>query len=366
MPTQNDLHFEPAQLRRLPAELRLVIFRFVFDEKFGKKHWIWPGRVSDRLEFKRSEALQRTYPYLDSRLVGLDVATEAAEAFYRSGVRLYSSLGQLLDILEHCPLSSNATPGRFITWLRVSIDEDVEYTGDNIGRHSLRKADWVLLDDQDNERMLRPRRSQLMRRCSRVVLKMPKLKAFRLLIVPADEWKSKDKLSLWEMRDCVPIIFRLRARGINAGVFLRVMRPSTGNLNKKKQKVHPVNKIQYMSSTVDVSMCFPFHNPINNGLSDHGGIMHVGEGVYGEHSHSRTQSDIRRRNAEALRELFGRLAADKRKHSIHETSIFINNIVSGLDYVDGDFRRIVKKNGKRGRVGLGPSTEQAQKKARKS
>ena len=225
MPTQSDLHFESAQLRRLPAELRLVIFRFVFDEEFGRNHWICLRPVSGRLEFNESEALQRTYPYLDSRLVGLDVATEAAEAFYRSGIRLFCGLGQPLDILKHCPLSSNATPGRFITWLRLSIDEDVEYTGDNIGRHSLRKADWVLLDDQDNERMLRPKRSRLMRRYSRVVLKMPKLKTFCLLIVPADEWKSTDKLSLWEIRDCVPIIFRLRARGINASVFLRVMWP---------------------------------------------------------------------------------------------------------------------------------------------
>lgn len=269
---------------------------------------------------------------MDSRLVVLDVATEAAEALYRNGIHLYSGLGQLLNILEHCPLSSNATPGRFITCLRLSIDEDVEYTGDNIGRHSLRKADWVLLDDQDNERMLRPRRSQLMRRFSKVVLKMPRLKIFRLVIVPADERKSKDKLSLWEMRDCVPIIFRLRARGINASVFLRVM---IGNLNE----------MRYKSSTIDVLMCFPFHNPINNGLSDHGGIVHI-EGAYDERRGSWRQSDIGRRNAEALRELFGRLAADK-----------------CLDYVDGDFRRVVKKNGKRGLVGLGPSTEQAQKKA---
>ena len=113
-------------------------------------------------------------------------------------------------------------------------------------------------------------------------------------------------------------------------------------------------------------MCFPFYNPINNGLSDYGGIVHIGEGVYGKRGRSRRQFDIRRRNAEALRELFGRLAADKRKHSIHKTSISTNNIVSGLDYVDGDFRRIVKKNGKRGWIGLGLSTEQAQKKAQKS
>lgn len=349
VPTQNGLHFEPAQLRRPPAELRLEIFRFVFDENFGSNHRIWLNRVSDRLKFTESKALRRTCPYLDSRLVGLDVATEAAEAFYQSGIRLSSGLGQLLDILEHCPLSSNATPGGFITYLRFYIDEDVKYTGDNFGRHPLRKADWVLLDDQDNERMLRPIRSHLMRRCSKAVLKMPKLKTFRLYVVPADEWKSGDELSLWEMRDFVPIIFRLRARGINAGVFLRVMRPLVGNPNVKKQKVHPVNKMRYMSSIVNVSMCFPFHNPINNGLSDHGGIVHVREGVYGKHSCSWRQTDIRRRNAEALRELFGRLAADKR-----------------LDYVDGDFRRIVKKNGKRGRVDLGPSTEQAQKKARKS
>jgi len=64
---------------------------------------------------------------------GRHVATEAAEAFYRSGIHLYSGLGQLLDILEHCPLSSNATPGRFITRLKLSIDEDVEYTGDDFG-----------------------------------------------------------------------------------------------------------------------------------------------------------------------------------------------------------------------------------------
>ena len=121
-----------------------------------------------------------------------------------------------------------------------------------------------------------------------------------------------------------------------------------------------------MSSDFNFSMYFPFHNPINNGLSDHGGIVYVDEGIYGKHSPSWAQSDIRRRNAEALRELFGRLAADKRKHSIHKTSISNNNIVSGLEYVDGDFRRIVKKNGKRGQIGLDPSTEQAQKKARKS
>jgi len=299
VPTQNDLHFEPAQLRRLPAELRSVIFRFVFDENFGGNHWIELGQISGRLEFRESEALQRTYPYLDSRLVGLDVATEAAEAFYRSGIHLYSSLGQLLDILEHCPLSSNVTPGRFITCLRLSIDEDVKYTGDIIGRRSLRKADWVLLDDQDDERMLRPRRPQLMRRCSKVVLKMPKLKIFRLFIVPADEWKPKDRLEFWEMRDCVPIIFRLRARGINASVSLGVT-------------IKNLNEIRDMSSTVDVSMCFPFHHPIKNGLSDHGGIVHI------EHSDSWIQSDIGRRNAEALRELFGRLAADKRKHSTHK------------------------------------------------
>ena len=331
----------------------------MFDENFGSNHRIRLDRVSERLKFKEGKTLQRTCPYLDSRLVGLDVATEAAEAFYQSGILLYSSLGQLLDILEHCPLSSNATPGRFVTYLRLSVDEDVEYTGDNFGRHSLRKADWVLLDDQDNERILRPRRSQLMRRCSKAVLKIPKLKTFRLRIVPADEWKSKVELSLWEMRDIVPIIFRLRARGIDAGVSLRVMSPFIGNPNGKIKKVHPVNKMRYMSSALNVSMCFPFYNPINNGLSDYGGIAHIGEGVYGKRGRSRRQFDIRRRNAEALRELFGRLAADKRKHSIHRTSISTNNIVSGLDYVDGDFRRIVKRNGKRGRIGLGLSTEQA-------
>ena len=165
---------------------------------------------------------------------------------------------------------------------------------------------------------------------------MPKLKTFRLHIVLDDKWKSKDNLSLWEMRDCVPIIFRLRARGINAGVYLSVM---IGNLNTIRQ----------MSSTINVSMCFPSHDPINNSLSNHGGIVHV-EGAYGEHSGSWKQCDIGRRNAGALRELFGRLAADKCKHSIHETPTFINNIVSGLDYVDGDFRRIVKKIGREDRL----------------
>ena len=124
----------------------------MFDENFGSNHRIRPDRVSERLTFKESKTLRRTCPYLDSRLVGLGVATEAAEAFYQSGILLYSGLGQLLDILEHCPLSSNATPGRFITRLKLSIDEDVEYTGDDFGRHSLRKADWVLLDDQEDRK----------------------------------------------------------------------------------------------------------------------------------------------------------------------------------------------------------------------
>ncbi|OCK73691.1 hypothetical protein K432DRAFT_447702 [Lepidopterella palustris CBS 459.81] len=331
IPTYEDLGFEPDQLRRLPPELRLQVFRFVFDADFCKNYRIAINDASfGECHFSEFEAIKRAIPYLHASVVGTDIAIEAAEEFYKSRITFYPGPPQLLDILSRCSLSTLNMPGRWITNLQLHFAEDQGFLGEGADRKGLRKADWVFLNDQDNEWMIRSPRTQLFRRGSRALLRMPRLKKVGIRIVPADKWKPASDPSTWEVRDIIPTVYRLRARGVTVTVKLRIMRQYFRDPGRRTRHIHPTNGKVYACSTVDISACFPFHYPHHNGLADRSSIIHSGDCVGGTWSSFAKYRELRQRNSEALQELFDRLMADK-----------------ALDFVDGDFRRIIKNRSKK-------------------
>src|SRR5436190_1322537 len=209
------LPIQPQMLRRLPAELRLEIFRYVFGNIHGEIILVEKIdgaiilRPDKSCRFK--ENLEKAILYLHPDIVGSEIAIEAAEALFNSDYTFRVNAEQLPEFLTHCPFSCPIKPGEFISKLQINMDEDTNFIGDGPDRQLLRKADWVDLNEEsDDELKLRSqKRTKLMRRYWKAVLKMPRLSHFEFHIAPAGGKMSAKAIQSWEVRDILPMFLRL-------------------------------------------------------------------------------------------------------------------------------------------------------------
>ena len=222
-------------LSRLPHEIRLKIFHYVF----------YPSHVFDP-SYYRSRSLIRvedtaqgiTYRFtkkhderefggavscLNDSILGEDVAAAAAEALYRSPIEFAVDAKALCTFLRSCPLSLAVAPGKYIAQLSLYMDEDPNLIGD--GRHGqdLRKADWIDLHSSigDDRTTRSGHRTQLMRQCWKAILQMPRLKRFEFWIMPSQGKVSQYDIERWEIRDIIPTHIRLSCKHIVTYIYLR-------------------------------------------------------------------------------------------------------------------------------------------------
>ena len=160
---------------------------------------------------------------LNASILGEGVAAAAAEAFYKSTIKVGVDAKNLCTFLRSCPLSLAVVPGEYIARLSLYMDEDPDFIGD--GRHgqALRKADWIDLESSvgDDRTTRLGHRTQLMRQCWRAILNMPRLAHFEFWIMPSQGKISKNDIERWEIRDIIPTHFRLSSRGIVTDIYLR-------------------------------------------------------------------------------------------------------------------------------------------------
>ena len=211
-------------LSRFPHEIRLKIFHIVFAESFLRV----VIRVEDTAEgirFKFAEEYSN-YRYagaiscLDATIIGEGVAAAAAEALYKSHFTFGVDTNILCTFLQSCPLSNAVQPGRYIKKLSLYMDEDPNFIGDGRTGQDLRKADWVdLIPGPGDDRTTRStKRTQSMRQCWRAILNMPRLHLFEFLITPSQGKASADDIQRIEIRDIIPMHFRLFCRNIDARI----------------------------------------------------------------------------------------------------------------------------------------------------
>lgn len=160
---------------------------------------------------------------LDAAIVGEGTAAAAAEALYQSKFHFAVHAEMLCAFLQSCPLSLVVEPGKYIKKLHLYMDEDPKFIGDGKGGQALRKADWVdLVSGDSDDRVTRSgHRTQLMRQCWRAILKMPKLECFEFWIMPSQGKVSRNYIQRWEIRDIIPMHFRLWCRGVHVSIYLR-------------------------------------------------------------------------------------------------------------------------------------------------
>ena len=226
-----DLSFETLSLNmlsRLPHEVRLDIFHIVFadvehrgvirveDTATGIKFMIEGSRTED----KYAGALS----CLDATMMGEGVAAAAAEALYQSEFRFGVGANDLCNFLQSCPLTNEVQPGRYIKNLDFFMDEDPKFIGDGKTGQDLRKADWVdLVPGPGDDRTTRStKRTQLMRQCWRAILNMPKLQHFDFFIMPSQGQAWADVIQHFEIRDIIPMHFRLFCRNIVASIYFHI------------------------------------------------------------------------------------------------------------------------------------------------
>ena len=271
-----DLIFETLStkmLSRLPHEVRLNIFHHVFAKV--------PYRVSVRVEdtaggfrfnFERKDDSDRyagAVSCIHTAKLDEGVAAAAAEALYRSKFTFGVDATILCNFLQNCPLSSVQPPGRYIKRLDFFMDEDPNFIGDGKNGQELRKDDWVDLvpGPGDDSTMTSTKRTQLMRQCWRAILNMPRLKAFDFFIMPSHGQAWADVIQHFEIRDIMPMHFRLLCRNINASIYVHFPDALTKIvLNDTEDMVfafhnvysHP-NSIagDFYESYVNLSSCIP-------------------------------------------------------------------------------------------------------------
>ena len=257
-------------LSRLPHEVRLDIFHRVFAYSFGREvlrvvdtaEGIAYRFTCEWSERRRAGALS----LLDDAVMGQGVAAAAAEALYRSDVTFGVDAKILLTFLQSCPFSRAVQPGKYIKRLHLYMDEDPNFVGDGKDGQGLRKADWVDLESGPTDyRITRSgSRTVLMRQCWRAILNMPKLNGFEFWIMPSQGKISTWNLWRWEIRDIVPMHFRLFCRHIDATINLRTWEPYREPKDNKYKKWlyrihHPdPDDDGFYESHVDLSPCIPY------------------------------------------------------------------------------------------------------------
>ena len=220
-------------LSRLPHEIRLNIFHHLFSN-LGCGAVIRVGDTAKGIRFK-FESSQHENDYvgaalscLDAAIGGEGVAAAAAEALYQSKFTFSVDASILCTFLQNCPLTKAVQPGRYITGIRLYMDEDPNFIGDGTTRRELRKADWVDLEPgpNDDRTSKSTTRTQLMRQCWRAILNMPRLHYFAFFIMPSQGQVLVDGFQggfrRFEIRDIIPMHFRLFCRKIDAKIYVHI------------------------------------------------------------------------------------------------------------------------------------------------
>ena len=230
-------------LSQLPHEIRLNIFRHVF----ANVQCQGVIRVKDtakgiRFKFEKehdSDICSGAVSCMNPTIMGEGVAAAAAEALYQSEFIFRVGADICSTFLQTCPLSNAVQPGRYIKMLKIYMDEDPNFIGDGKYGQDLRKADWVdLVPGPGDDRITRStKRTHLMRRCWRAILNMPKLQTFEFWIMPARGKVPADDIQ-FEIRDIIPMHYRLFCRSVDAKIYLRTW------------EVH--------ESFLDISTCIPY------------------------------------------------------------------------------------------------------------
>ena len=253
-------------LSRLPHEVRLTIFHNVF-AGFRYRDVVRVEDTAEGIRFKFEEKrLDDSYAgaisCLDATIVGEGVAAAAAEALYQSDFTFGVDANILCTFLQSCPLSNAVQPGRYIKNLYFYMDEDPNFIGDGRTGQDLRKADWVdLIPGPGDDRTTRStKRTQIMRQCWRAILNMPRLRLFEFLIMPSQGKASVTDIKRFEIRDIIPMHYRLFCRGVDPKIFLRTWEVSKNTLQDGFAVLeHP--DAQYgkvYESLLKISSCVPY------------------------------------------------------------------------------------------------------------
>ena len=250
-------------LSRLPHEIRLNIFHIVFADFRGRGLI----RVEDTVEgirFKFKEKYDNdrcagAVACLNPTVMGEGVAAAAAEALYQSDLTFGVDANILCTFLQSCPLSNAVQPGRYIKKISFYMDEDPNFIGDGKTGQDLRKADWVdLVPGPGDDRTTRStKRTQSMRQCWRVILNMPRLHQFEFLIMPSQGKASADDIQSFEIRDILPMHFRLFCRNIDTEIYLRTWELHENTLDQVLDLPH-VQYGEVYESTLYMGSCIPY------------------------------------------------------------------------------------------------------------
>lgn len=205
-------------LHLLPPELRLEVLQYVFFQHPGRGI-IKIDKVDENFNVRyKRDALQARYKgamtLLDKNVVGQDIANAATEALYRSESMFELDAVNVPGFFKACPLSRPIRPGQLIEKLIVKMDEGPRFIGDRWNAMELRMADWIDLEQGDDEfncqRVLRSgHRTHLMRSCWRSPAQTPKLKRLEVRVMPARGKVSKKEIYTWMMKDILPPCYQL-------------------------------------------------------------------------------------------------------------------------------------------------------------
>ena len=145
------------------------------------------------------------------------------------------------------------------------MDEDPKFIGDGKDGQALRKADWVdLVPNVGDKRITRSgHRTQLMRQCWRAILNMPKLSRFEFWIMPSQGKSSAGDIQRWEIRDIIPMHFRLFCNHVDTHIYLRTWEAHRKPTNEyerwlAKIKDHVDDDDGFHESALDLSSCIPY------------------------------------------------------------------------------------------------------------
>ena len=263
------MNFKPSIdniISRFPHEIRLIIFHSLFanlsPQEVIKVENSAGGVRVDFHEMSNTSGYAGALACLDAAMLGKGVADAAAEALYKSKATFAVEADVLCAFLQRCPISKAVEPGRYIKKLEFYMDEDPNFVGDGKSGQDLRKADWVgLVPGPGDERATRStKRAQLMRQCWRAILNMPRLQKFEFWIKP-DQGKTLSS-QRFEIRDIIPMHFRLHCKGINAKIFLRTLEAFKKVLDQTVDpKILNHRFAQYdnfRASLMDISSCIPY------------------------------------------------------------------------------------------------------------
>ena len=264
-------------LSRLPHELLLNIFHLVyFDPWFGIVARLGDLvlRLEDtaigiRVNFSNSydeKIYAGALSCLDAAVFGEGVAAAAAEALYRSEFTFSVRANILPIFLQNCPLSKTVRPGRYIRKLNLDLTKDPNFIGAGKTGQDLRKADCVDLvpGSGDDSTTGSTKHTQLMRKCWRAILNMPRLQKFDFFIMISQDPALRRVIQRFEIRDIIPTHYRLFWRNIHARIYFQLphakgpLVPLGGNTAWMVPPGHfQFGRGGFFGSYVDMTCCIP-------------------------------------------------------------------------------------------------------------